>query len=384
MPESALWSLRPFTNPAVFEAALALSEEHSTPFILVDPTPALEIASELSQTLGAIRYAVKAGPYPSLIAALAASGHGFDVASPAELKLVLAHGARVENCICANPAISPAAITTFLRSGLRLFVIDDFDCATAIAVAAYKAHIPFHELRLLVRLDLSDDSAHLNLANKFGVSYEEGILLGVFLPREGLTIAGVHFHLGSQATSATAAGEAAATALRFVTELHIPDPIIDVGGGLPAPYEGRTDWRPIARALAAPLVGQRVYTEPGRLLASGAATVVASVIATATRHGRHYTHLDAGAYHGLLEFSGLPQGSPLTTTVGAITDVPELPHPTYLVGPTCDSLDVLFSGPVMLPPLVAGDLVLFDLSGAYAGTTSSTFNGFPPPLAYEI
>ena len=268
-----------------------------------------------------------------------------------------------------------------MTSGVCLFVVDALDPALALIAQARLTDAP---LELLVRLDLTDATAHLNLASKFGVPVADAPDLGGAIHAAGGHVTGLAFHLGSQASSAAAAHSASSVALTLAGEFGLDDPVIDVGGGFPAPYVGAPDWRPFAKALGAPLKGRaRVLCEPGRLLASAGSVLVASVISVAQRGSRRVAHLDAGAYHGLLEFSGL-LGTSFRVPLSALTAEGGPEELVHLVGPTCDSMDCIFDGPVLLPRLAVGDRVLFHLAGAYCTSCSSPFNGFAVPYVVGL
>jgi ornithine decarboxylase len=370
-------------SPAIFDAVRARRILSPTPFLLVDPAPALAIATELETTLGEVRYAVKAGPHLPLLHALGKAGFGFDVASINELLLVVEAGAVPESIIASNPAMPLSDITAVLAFGVRHFVVDAISHLQVILRLAQASSIAPDELRILIRLNYSDHSAHYPLATKFGIDESAAAVLAGEVRASGATLAGVAFHLGSQATSIDAASDAAARSLAFVRGLAIESAIVDVGGGFPAPYSGAPDWREFTKALAGPLRGNvRVYCEPGRLLASAGSVMAATVISVAERSGRRYVHLDAGGYHGLMEFSGM-LGTAFSVGVGTLTqDAPGPLSLTHLVGPTCDALDVIFANPVVMPNVSIGDIVLFDRAGAYSTSVSSPFNGFAVPQDY--
>jgi ornithine decarboxylase len=366
-----------------FSRVEALASTHPTPFLLINPLEALGVARELESILGGVRYAIKAGPHPQLLAELAAAGFGFDIASAAELDLAVIAGCSPEKLLCANPALPCPDTKTMLNAGVRHFVADSAQHMEMLARTAEAIEIAPTDLRVLIRLNFSDEEAHIPLAGKFGVTPEDGIALAALAAALGLSVAGASFHLGSQASSLMAAHEAATGALEFVTNLGITSPIVDVGGGFPAPYHNAPKWQPFAQALAAPLRGRvEIYCEPGRLLASVGSTLVAQVVSVAARGGRNYAHLDAGAYHGLLEFSGQTKTCFETDIAVMLTGEPSESRPTYLVGPTCDSVDTIFPGTVDIPNLVIGDIVLFSLAGAYSTSCSSPFNGFSVPATH--
>ena len=51
-------------------------------------------------------------------------------------------------------------------------------------------------------------------------------------------------------------------------------------------------------------------------------------------------------------------------------------EPAVLAGPTCDSIDVVAEG-LPLPELVAGDLLVGRMMGAYTCSSATDFNFFP-------
>jgi len=366
----------------VKSAARAASVTDATPQLLIDPQGALQTANELRQLLGEVRYAVKAGPYAPIVEALAKAGHGFDVASSAETELVVSCGGKCETVLCSNPAMSPREVRAVLGLGVRWFVTDSIEHSAQIVEQAAVLGIAPGDIELLVRLSLKDPSARITLSEKFGVPTNEAEGIVADARNRGLKVRGLSFHLGSQAGSKNAAAAASRTTLALVRRLGIKDPVIDVGGGFAAPYVGAPDWRKFAEGFAEPLRDSEVEVlcEPGRVVATSGTWLVATVIAVSTRNKTRFIHLDAGAYHGLMEMSSLsthPFMLPMAFGgPGATGDFVA----GRMVGPTCDSLDTLFGGDVPVPTgLSVGDTVVFGHAGAYSITCSSPFNGFAVP-----
>jgi ornithine decarboxylase len=268
--------------------------------------------------------------------------------------------------------------------GVSVFVIDDIGQGQVLKEAAGPLGA-LTSLRVLVRVGWHDASAAIALAEKFGVGDDEVPALVEGLRGLGLYVAGLSFHLGSQAQSLDAATEASASALVLAEACGIAGALIDVGGGFPVGYIGAdTNWEQFADALAAPLRDKAlVLCEPGRVISSAGTWLVTSVIGVATRRGRRFVHLNAGAYHGLLEASTLSSSS-LVPPCALWSDPGEL-VPARLTGPTCDSADMLFPYEVLVSANVkAGDALVFYLAGAYSTTCSTTFNGFNGPVLEEI
>jgi ornithine decarboxylase len=57
--------------------------------------------------------------------------------------------------------------------------------------------------------------------------------------------------------------------------------------------------------------------------------------------------------------------------------------PSVLAGPTCDSIDVIAEN-LMLPELVAGDLIVGRSMGAYTWASASEFNFFPKARVVSV
>ena len=364
----------------VLAVATALTR---TPTLLIDPDVATAAADELSAITGAVRYAVKAGPHPALIRALGRAGHGFDVASGAEMVMVRTHAGTDPPVLCANPAMPEEDIKTTLRLGARLYVVDNVRHLRFLVDVAASHGVTPSELAVLVRLATFDTTARYALSEKFGSDLAGANACAALARALGVYVAGVSFHVGSQASDPAQAAAASAAALSLADALAIEDPVIDVGGGFPAPYRDAADWREFAAGLAGPLQrdGVSVICEPGRLLAATGSWVVAGVVSVGERGDQLFVHLDAGAYHGLMEFSGLVQ-HPFDIPVMAGTRQPivqGLGGTRYarLVGPTCDSMDTVLAAPVPVPCDIApGDRMLFGLAGAYSVSCVSEFNGF--------
>ena len=96
------------------------------------------------------------------------------------------------------------------------------------------------------------------------------------------------------------------------------------------------------------------------------------------RQGVRWVYLDAGVFTGLVEtvqdairyrLEVLRDGVPLRTHL----------EEAALAGPTCDSLDVLYSSCPLPGDLRPGDRVRFLSAGAYTESYSTVgFNGFAP------
>src|SRR5690349_24842693 len=97
-----------------------------TPYLALDVPHAVTTYHRLAAALPgtALHYAVKANPDPTLLAALAAAGCRFDVASPAEITAALTAGARASDLVYSNPVKRREDVRFAARVGVSCFVVD--------------------------------------------------------------------------------------------------------------------------------------------------------------------------------------------------------------------------------------------------------------------
>ena len=352
------------------------------PRLLLSPQRIRHSFRELGAALGGVElhYAVKANPHPAVLAAIAAQGGCFDVASPAETDAVLAAGVGAARLLSSNPMQTRAAIRHHRGAGVDTFVVDSVDEARKVAAEAPGA-------ALLARLATSGAGSDWSLAGKFGAAPDEVFTILEVAAELGLRPAGVAFHVGSQqreperwiAPIDTAAG------IFEVLRAHGHRPwLLDIGGGFPAHHAvpcpplsgyGRVIDAAVQAAFGA--ARPRLIAEPGRALVGDAGVLEASVLGVAQRAGRRWVYLDAGVFNGLTETLGEAIHYRIRTSAcGA-------PAPAVLAGPTCDSADVLYRDVALPDDLAEGDRVWFGAAGAYTTAYASAFNGFDP-IATEI
>src|SRR4029450_13695460 len=89
------------------------------------------------------------------------------------------------------------------------------------------------DLNLLVRLRVSSDHSKLSLASKFGAEPREVKAL-LMAARQASDALGLCFHVGSQAMSPAAYGEAMTRVRDAIVEAAVTVDIVDVGGGVPS------------------------------------------------------------------------------------------------------------------------------------------------------
>src|SRR6202158_5444217 len=212
-----------------------LIEEHGTPLLVLDPDPVVQQYQSLSTQLRGFRlhYAMKALPHPAVLAAVAACGGSFDVATTAEIDLLRSLGLPMGHCIHTHPVKKPADIDHAYRAGIRTFVVDN-------PVEAQKFAGRPGDIDVLVRLAFGNPSAKSDLSAKFGVDPAEAELLVKHVLAAGVRFAGFSFHVGSQGASAEPSRASLTGPMRHVGHIRetlgLRTRIIDIGGGFPVCY----------------------------------------------------------------------------------------------------------------------------------------------------
>jgi ornithine decarboxylase len=369
-------------------AAIDLPElvaRHGTPLLVLDPSRLAEQYRLLRRALPDVRpyYAVKALPHPSALAAIRGEGGFFDVASPGELALVTGLGVAPGRCIYTHPVKKTADIATAVRAGIRTFVFDNEPELDKFAGLEDR-------VELMLRLQYRTPQALLDLSYKFGARPDDAIDLLRAAQRRGLRVSGLSFHPGSQLASVEPLLEdirAAAMLLDCLAAVGMTVDVLDIGGGLPVPYDAAVphldsfvaaiedELRPLTER------GIRVISEPGRFLAAPAMFSVAGVAGVTRRGGLPWYYLDDGLYGS---FSNVltEHVHPTIYAYDAVLEERDL-VPSVLAGPTCDSIDVITTSALM-PPLAVGDLVVAPLMGAYTSVTACEFNGLPRPTVVVV
>lgn len=360
-----------------------------TPCLVLDLAVVRERHAQLREALPDARicYAVKANPTAEVVSSLVEQGSSFDVASPGEIDLCLAHGAAAESISYGNTIKKRADIARAYEQGVRLFATDSDADLAKIAEAAPGS-------RVFCRVFVDNEGSRTPFGRKFGCPPETAVRLLARAGELGLDPCGVSFHIGSQQHDA-AAWEQGIRAAREVfdgaAQRGVALRMVNLGGGLPAEY---TESAPpladyaerIEQALDREFGAQRpeLLIEPGRFLVGDAGVLRSEVVLVAAETGsdRRWVYLDVGRYNGLAE----TEGEAITYRLRTARDG-DPAGPVVLAGPTCDGDDVLYQHASYELPrtLRDGDAVDLLSAGAYTASYASVgFNGFPPLPTYCI
>lgn len=321
-------------------------------------------------------YAMKANWNEEILRVFEEAGLGFECVSPGEL----AHVRRL------FPALSNE----------RLLFTPNFAGASEY-VQAFElgAHVTldnlfplrawpeiFRERELIVRIDPGEGDGHhkhvktAGTYSKFGIPMGELEELVALAAENDVRIVGLHTHVGSgilnPGTWSRNALFLIAQAERYFPEVRI----LNLGGGLgiaEKPSQLPLDLEAVAEGLrrikeANPRF--ELWMEPGRFLVAEAGVLLGRVTQLKQKEGQSYVGVDAGmnsllrpalygSFHEIANLSRLEEAATMRADV---------------VGPICESGDVLGHGRLLPPDTAPGDVILLANAGAYGRVMGSSYN----------
>ena len=353
----------------------ALQGGYARPFLLIDPQIIRDKYRRFRAAMPRAHphYAVKANPDPRVVQLLAKEGAGFEIASTAELDLLISLGIEPSKVHYSNPIKARQYIKYAAAKGVVWFAFDSLE-------ELRKIHSVAPHAKLYLRIDTPNIGSDWPLSGKFGAKLREVDAIIDAAVELGADLCGVTFHVGSQCRSAENWRVAIDNAKRIFCNMRLKGlvpKLLNIGGGYPVrltkPIPSVEVIGEVVNESIADLDESiRVMAEPGRYLVSDSACFVCRVIGITRRSDERWLYLDAGMFGGLLEST---QG--LQFQVDSDRSGPLVPW--HVAGPTCDSVDVLMKDQMLPDDLRDDDFIYFPNAGAYTTAYASTFNGFPLP-----
>ena len=387
------------SNPFTPAQLWSLADQFGTPLWVYDAATIRQRIAQVSN-FDTVRFAQKACSNIHILKLMREQGVKVDAVSRGEILRALAAGFKAGG--------EPSEI---------VFTADLFDAATLDCVVEHGVPVNAGSIDMLrqlgprskghavwLRINPGFGHGHSNKTNTGGEHSKHGIwhtdlpLALQTIREQGLTLAGLHMHIGSGvdyghlAEVCGAMVELVRTAHAAGHDLHA----ISAGGGLSIPYRVGDPvidtqhyfglWN-TARQQAEAIVGHKLglEIEPGRFLVAESGVLLGEVRATKNAGNNHFVLVDTGfnelmrpsmygSYHGMEVLRRDGQSLPAQDSVVA--------------GPLCESGDVFTQGDggVVLPRSLAGasvgDLLVIHDTGAYGSSMSSNYN--TRPLAAEV
>lgn len=333
-----------------------------------------------------IHYSAKANANLAVLRALINAGAGIDAVSGGEIYRALKAGATGEDIVFAGVGKSIEDIRFAIENGVGWFNVEnvaELDHINTIAASLGRQGVK-------VALRLNPDvqaSTHHHIATghgkaKFGLAAP---VIRDLLQNQAnypqLSFAGIHIHIGSQLHDTQATQMAMQTALDLIGP-YATIRTVNIGGGLPAAYhpdETLPDLTSFAQMLTPLLKGYTIFMEPGRSIIADAGILICKVLYIKEQSGQRIAIIDASmtdlirpalyqAYHHIVPIE--KQGGPMV--------------PTQVVGPVCETTDILAENIDLPATLQPGDELAILTAGAYGMVMASNYNARPRPAEIVV
>ncbi|UNK50669.1 bifunctional aspartate kinase/diaminopimelate decarboxylase [Lysobacter sp. S4-A87] len=358
------------------EQLLALAAQ-GTPRYVYDLATVRERARSLTSTVAVDRcfYAIKANPHPAILKAITGEGFGLECVSQGEFEHVFA----------ALPGLSPNRVLFTPSFAPRR----EYEAAFARGIIVTLDNIEalqrwpevFRGRTIWLRIDLGHGEGHHEKVRTGGVAAKFGLPMTRFdgfieeARKLGVRISGLHAHLGSGIEDPQHWRGVYAHLAGLADSVGTIE-TIDIGGGLPIPYTPESpefdlaQWRSGLEEIKSAYPRYGLVIEPGRYLVAESGVLLLAVTQVIEKDGVLRIGCDAGmnalmrpamyeAYHGIFNLSRLDDGET------AAFDV---------VGPVCESSDVLGRGRTLPVDTAEDDVMLVADAGAYGMAMANTYN----------
>jgi ornithine decarboxylase len=332
---------------------------------------------------GKILYAVKTNPHPVVLQTLLDSGiKHYDVASIKEIETIKNLNPEVE-CSYMHTVKSREDIKeAYFKYNIKTFALDTKDELIKIIESTNHAK----DLRLFVRVSVSNEHAEIDLSKKFGAITSEAAGL-LRLGKQYAYKLGLSFHVGSQCMHPISYAKGISEIGNIIKRTKIVPDIINVGGGFPTIYPDlvpqpmQSYFDEINKGLKNLKLQKlpEIICEPGRsLVAESGSTIVRVNLRKKQKlyinDGTYGTLFDAGTPNIVYPSRVIKNGRVISKKLTSFD----------FYGPTCDSMDYM-KGPFILPNNIKeNDYIELGQLGAYGLTFRTQFNGFYSDQIFEV
>ena len=382
-----------------------LAKEYGTPLYVYDAEMIRRRCRDLA-AWDTVRFAQKACSNIAILDLVRREGVMVDAVSTGEIHRALAagytpHAATGAAATAGLPPVHPIVYTADIFDRESLDAVAKLgihvNCGSADMLEQLAARVPGASVTL--RVNPGFGHGHSQKTNTGGEGSKHGIwhadIPEVLRRAEwaGLSVSGLHMHIGS-GTDLAHLAEVAGALERVALEIGRSLTTISAGGGLPVPYKPEevhadlggyfTLWDSTRKKLEQQFGHRiRLEIEPGRYLTAESGYLITEVRAVKQQGGRKYVLVDAGfntlarpvlygSYHPM---SICPQDPAAAATTEDVA----------IGGPLCESGDIFtqtdggFVATRSLPAAQVGDLLVIEIAGAYGFVMASNYNSKPLP-----
>ncbi|MFE0501744.1 bifunctional aspartate kinase/diaminopimelate decarboxylase [Lysobacter soli] len=348
---------------------------HGTPRYVYDLATVRDRARSLSATSAVDRcfYAIKANPHPEILRTLVGEGFGLECVSQGEFDHVFATLPHITpSRVLFTPSFAPRREYEAAFERGIIVTLDNIE-------ALQRWPDVFRNRTIWLRIDLGHGEGHHEKVKTGGVAAKFGLPMTRFdafvedARKLGIRISGLHAHLGSGIEDPQHWRGVYAHLAGLADGIGTIE-TIDIGGGLPIPYTPEAPqfdlplWRAGLEEIKAAYPRYGLVIEPGRYLVAESGALLLTTTQVVEKDGVRRVGCDGGmnalmrpamyeAYHGIFNLSR--DGDP------AVFDV---------VGPICESSDVIGRGRALPADTAEGDVILVADAGAYGMAMANTYN----------
>ncbi len=209
----------------------ALAKGYSKPFLLVDTNIVCTKIHRFKAAMPRVHphYAVKANPHPQVLKTMIEEGAGFEIASIAELDLLLGLGVPAKEIYYSNPMKSRQYIEYAAAKGVEWYVLDSME-------ELRKIHSVKPDAKTYLRIDTPNIGSDWPLSGKFGAHPTEVREIVRAAAELKADLAGVTFHVGSQCRNPQNWRVGIENALKVFQQMRVSglNPrLLNIGGGYP-------------------------------------------------------------------------------------------------------------------------------------------------------
>jgi len=374
-----------------------LARQFGTPTFVYDAAKILERLRDL-QAFDVVRYAQKAWSNLAVLDLLRRHGALVDTVSAGEVRRAMGAGYAPQGD--PPPIVYTADI--FDRESLDLVVRENVhvNCGSPDMIDQYGSVAPGREITL--RINPGFGHGHSRKTNtggdhsKHGIWHEQLTECLVSAEHYGLSVTGLHMHIGSGTDLEHLSGVCAAME-KAALEAGRNVRSISAGGGLPVPYREEQSYvdldeyfrlwdatrKRLETAFGHPV---RLEIEPGRYLVAESGFLVTEIRAVKRQAENLFYLVDAG-FNNLARPILYGAHHPMSI-VAADGDLDRPQLDVIVGGPLCESGDIFTQeegGLVVrrrLPAAAVGDFLVIECAGAYGFVMGSNYNS--KPLAAEV
>src|SRR2546421_9067972 len=192
-PQESLFDTHPEVSLDFEIVRQAAQQKYQRPFLIVDTAIVRGKVRRFRAAMPRVRphYAVKANPDRRVLKVLVQEGAGFEIASTAELDLLLGLGVPPAEVFYSNPVKSRESIAYAAAKGVEWFVVDSLDELRRVFEVKPEA-------KQYLRIAAPNIGSDWPLSGKFGAGAAEAREIIAAAAKMGADLAGVTFHVGSQ------------------------------------------------------------------------------------------------------------------------------------------------------------------------------------------